>query len=130
MHHDKACLTLAQPATAPDNGAMQQPDSGRVERIETLSRAISEWRLVQTTYNGAEMTLAPHQIFLRHDAMFVSAFNPAKNWRGPEDYRLSYFNVSGLGDVRLQERGFRPLPDYDGSLPRPDDLTLFALEAA
>lgn len=130
MQHDNAGFALARPAIAPDNGAMQQPESGRVERIETLSRAISEWRFVRTTYNGAEMTLAPHQLFVRHDAMFVSAFNPEKNWRGPDDYRLSYFNVSGLGEVRLQERGFRPLPDYDGSLPRPEDRPLFALEAA
>lgn len=114
----------------PHNDAMQQSPPDRRQTVETLSRAIAEWRMVNTTYNGEEMTLAPHQLFLRHDAMFVGAFNPGKNWRGPDDYRLSFFNLAGLGEVQIQTRGFRPLADYDGALPRPEDRSLFALEPA
>ncbi len=109
---------------------MQHEPSDRAQTVETLSRAISEWRMVRATYNGAEMALAPHQLFVRHDALFVSAFNPGKNWRGPEDYRLSYFNIAGLGGVALQDNGFKPLDGFDSSLPRPEDQLLLALEAA
>lgn len=76
------------------------------------------------------MHLAPYQLFVRHDALFVSAFNPGKNWRGPEDYRLSYFNISGLSDVTLKDAGFRPVTEIKSDLPRPEDQMLMELEAA
>lgn len=109
---------------------MQHEMSERAQAVETLSQAIAERRLVSTCYNGTEMELAPHQIFLRHDALFVGAFNPGKNWRSPEEHRLSYFNLSGLNGVKLRDRGFRPLEEYDGALPRPEDRPLFALETS
>lgn len=107
---------------------MQQKISGRAQIVETLSQAIAEKRYVRTVYNSEDMILAPHQLFVRHDSLFLGAFNPNKNWRGPEDHRLSYFNISGFGAVRLQDDGFAPLDLDLSELPRPEDQMLMALE--
>lgn len=94
-----------------------------------LIEAIALKRLVVAQYNGAEMLLAPHRLFSRHDELFVSAFNPRKNWRSDEDRRLGHFKLDGLSGVALTEEAFEPLPNFDGSLPRETDQEVFAVSA-
>ena len=92
--------------------------------------AIARQRLICARYNGAEMVLAPHMLFMRHGDLYISAFKAAKNWRSPEERRLGHFKLAGLSGVRLREEGFVPLPDFDGTPPREDDQNLFAVELA
>ena len=106
---------------------MQHIHNDRVHIAETLSQAISERRMVRASYNGGVMTLAPHQLFARGDALYVSAFNPGKNWRGPEDYRLGLFNLAGLSEVAIEPDSFEPLAGFDGAPPRDDDRLLLAV---
>ncbi len=95
--------------------------------MRVLSDAILGRRMVTAQYNGAALTLAPHQVFLRHGALYLGAFNPAKNWRGPEDHRLGNFNVAGLSAIELSEAVFEPIPAYDGSPPGEGDQVLVCI---
>ena len=92
--------------------------------------AIARTRLLVAEYNGGMMRLAPHQLFSRHGELFVSAFNPDKNWRSMEDWALGNFKLAGLSNVALTEDPFEPLPGFDNSLPRDGDQALFAVSVA
>jgi hypothetical protein len=107
--------------------AMQNtPDSPpTVERV--LIEAIALKRLVAATYNSSEMVLAPHQLFARHGALFVSALNTRRNWRSDEERKLGHFKLDGLSDVRMEPDSFEPLPTFDANPPREDDQQLFSI---
>lgn len=94
----------------------------------SIIEAIACKRLILAVYNGGEMLLAPHQLFTRHGDLFVSALNMRKAWRSDDERRLGHFKVDGLSDVHLAEDAFEPLPGFDGTLPRPDDVQVFAIE--
>jgi WYL domain len=96
-----------------------------VERL--LIEAIALKRLVAATYNGNEMMLAPHQLFTRRGALFVSAFNTRRTWRSDDERRLGHFKLDGLSDVKLEPSSFDPLPTFDASLPHKDDEQVFSV---
>ena len=72
-------------------------DDTRLKVMEAIARR----RHVTAQYNGTRMTLAPHQMFERHGALFVSALNLDKNWRSEEERRLGHFKLDGLGAAML-----------------------------
>jgi len=90
--------------------------------------AIAFRRLIEATYNGNEMKLAPHQLFTRRGDLFVSALNTGKTWRSEDERRLGYFKLDGLSNVRPTNTTFEPLPGFDGSLPGEEDQELFRVE--
>ena len=92
-----------------------------------MMEAIARRRIVTTRYNGNQMTLAPHQLFERHGALFVSALNLGKNWRSDEERRLGQFKLDGLGDTELQEEEFDPLPSFEPAAPSDKDTLLLAV---
>ena len=94
-----------------------------------MIEAIALKRLILANYNGAEMLLAPHQLFSRHDELYVSAFNPRKNWRSEEERRLGHFKLDGLSNLRLTDETFEPLPDFDATPPRETDEQVFTVSA-
>lgn len=96
--------------------------------LRVLSEAIFAQRMVSVSYNGATLKLAPHQLFLRHGVPFLGAFNPDKNWRGPDDYRLGNFNLTGLGELAVLDEHFTPIPVFDGSPPSERDAVLVSVE--
>lgn len=115
----------------PHLAAMQQTDTlpaGEKTAEKTVIEAIATQRLISARYNGAEMALAPHLLFARHGDLFISALNPAKNWRSDEEPRLGHFKLAGLSEITLRDEEFTPLPSFDGSAPRDDDQSLFAVE--
>jgi len=91
--------------------------------------AIALKRLVRAVYNGAAMLLAPHQLFQRHGAIFVSALNTARTWRSDEAPRLGQFKLDGLSEVRVADESFEPLPDYTGEPAREGDEPIFSIAA-
>lgn len=107
-----------------------QHENGQPGLLRVLSEAILGKRMVRVRYNGAALNLAPHQVFLRHGALYLGAFNPDKNWRGPEDYRLGNFNFAGLSAVELSETSFDAIPAYDGTPPNDGDQVLVSIEQA
>ncbi|WP_422061348.1 WYL domain-containing protein [Sphingopyxis sp.] len=92
-----------------------------------LMEAIARRRRITAQYNGTRMTLAPHQLFERHGALFVSALNLDKAWRSDDERRLGHFKLDGLGQPELEEEEFEPLPSFEAAAPRDDDVLLMAV---
>lgn len=92
-----------------------------------LFEAIARTRLVEATYNGQRIRLAPHLTFERHGEQYVSALNLAKTWREGEDPRLGQFKLSGLHDIALVDEAFAPLPGFTPVLPRETDTLILAI---
>lgn len=92
-----------------------------------MMEAIARRLVVTARYNGMTLSLAPHTLFERHGDLFIGALNLNKNWLSQDDRRLGHFKLSGLGDIELTEDLFDPLPSYEPSVPRPDDMLVFAV---
>lgn len=105
---------------------MQHKTPSKSTPIETLAEAIQTCRMLEITYNGTPMSLHPYQMFVRNGAVYLSAFNPNKNWRSQEDWRLGHFNISGISDIAIAD-GFEPSSQLDTSLPREGDTLLMAM---
>ncbi|QYU70985.1 WYL domain-containing protein [Leptolyngbya sp. 15MV] len=105
-----------------------QHDPGQPGLLRVLSEAIVGRRMIQAHYNGAMRNLAPHLVYLRRGALYLGAFNPDKNWRGPEDHRLGHFNFAGLGEVEVSEAGFDPIAAFDGTAPEAEDTVLVTID--
>lgn len=108
---------------------MQHDSASSVPTERTIIEAIALKRMIVANYNGAQMQLAPHQLFTRHGDLFVSALNIGKNWRSLEERRLGFFKLEGLSGVAISDDSFDPLPDFDGTLPGESDTPVFAIAA-
>lgn len=104
-----------------------QHDQVSDERV--VIEAIARTRLVSAIYNGAELLLAPHQLFRRHGALYVSALNTGKTWRSDEQPRLGQFKLDGLRDISLVETPFEPLTDFTPDPSREGDEAIFSVAA-
>ena len=92
-----------------------------------LFEAIARKRAVTAEYNGVQMRLAPHVLFERRGDLFISAVNLTKNWRSDEEKRLGHFKLDGLGETKLTQDGFDPLPSFEPATPQPDDTLVMAI---
>ncbi|MGN6358164.1 MAG: hypothetical protein ACTHLU_11895 [Novosphingobium sp.] len=92
-----------------------------------LMEAIARQRIVQVRYNGERIRLAPHFLFERHGELFIGALNLGKNWRGDDERRLGQFKLAGLGDAKLLDETFDPLPSYQAATPRAEDTLVLAI---
>ncbi|MGD5691106.1 hypothetical protein QUT48_23015, partial [Xanthomonas citri pv. citri] len=81
-----------------------EPSTGTTER--TFIEAIAQRWVVTAVYNGAPLALAPHSLFARHGALFVSAVNMSKTRRDDEEQRLGIFKVTGLSEVVVTGESF------------------------
>lgn len=95
-----------------------------------MAQAIHEKCLIEATYNGAAMRLAPHQLFVRNEALHVRAFNPQKSRAADQEPVLGVFKLDGLSGVALTDMPFDPVPSFEGQLPRPDDVLVTGIEAS
>ena len=92
-----------------------------------LFEAIARKRAVTAEYNGVQMRLAPHVLFERRGDLFLSAVNLSKNWRSEEEKRLGFFKLDGLGEAKLTDESFEPLPAFEPAAPQPDDKLVMAI---
>ena len=92
-----------------------------------LIEAIALRRMVAAVYNGNEMLLAPHRLFSRRGALYVSALNTRRNWRSDDERRLGHYKLDGLSALRIEDETFEPLPGFDASLPREGDEAVFSV---
>lgn len=113
--------------TKHDYIAMQQFDANEAAAAAVLSQAITGKIQVRVKYNGAQMELEHYQIFERHDALYVSAFNPHKNRPNDKPKELGHFRIAGLKDIQLADP-FTPLAELDRAMPRAEDKLLLAID--
>lgn len=93
-----------------------------------VGQAMNERLMIRAIYNAAELTLAPHQIVLRNDALYLGAVNPKKNRRVDEDPGLGYFKLDGLSELSLTDERFEPLPAEACAPVRAGDRVIVALD--
>ncbi len=96
-------------------------DDGRA----LIAAAIASRRMIRARYNATDLTLAPHQIILRNNALYLGALNPAKARRSDELPALGHFKIDGLSDIGLTEQSFVALPPEFCTLPRETDQLIF-----
>ena len=101
------------------------PASPNPERL--VIEAIALKRAITAEYNGAEMLLAPHLLFSRHEDLFLSALNLRKTWRSEEEMRLGAFKLDGLSRIAVTEQEFEPMAGFEPTPPRETDREVFAL---
>jgi hypothetical protein len=83
--------------------------------------------MVTATYNGGEVELAPHRLFTRRGALYVSALNTRRNWRSDDERKLGHYKLDGLSDARPAPTSFEPLPTFDGTMPHENDEEVFSI---
>lgn len=107
--------------------AMQQFNAHEATAAALLSQAVNSKVQVRVRYNGAEMVLDPYQIFERHGALYLSAFNPHKNRPNEKSKELGHFRIAGLKEIQLADP-FTPLPELDRKMSRDEDRLLLAID--
>lgn len=107
--------------------AMHNTLDSRQTAERTFLEAIARKRLVAAEYNGDQILLAPHQLFSRHGALFISALNTSRNWRDTDERWLGQFKLAGLSNVVLASDSFEPLTNFDSEPHRQGDEHLFSL---
>jgi hypothetical protein len=95
-----------------------------------LLEAIALKKCVTATYNNVQMTLAPHILYSKHDALFIDAVAIERNGLPPKEKKLGAFHLAGLKDLELAERHFVPDPLFDPAAPKYEGVTLFVVGAA
>ena len=90
-----------------------------------VAAAIASRRMIRARYNSSELTLAPHQIILRNNALYLGALNPAKARRSDELPSLGHFKIDGLSDIDMTEESFVALPPEFCVPPREGDQLIF-----
>lgn len=96
---------------------------------QLLLEAIALNKCVTATYNNVEMTLAPHILYSKHDALFIDAVALERNGTPPKEKKLGAFHLAGLKGLQLAERHFVPEPLFDPAAPKYEGVTLFAVGA-
>ena len=72
----------------------------------TILEAIVTRRCVTARYNRQLVTLAPHVLFTKHDALHVGAVTVERDGALPREPKLGVFKLDGLGAIALTEREF------------------------
>jgi hypothetical protein len=97
---------------------------------QILLEAIALKKCVTATYNNVQMTLAPHILYSKHDALFIDAVALERNGVPPKEKKLGAFHLSGLKELALADRHFVPETVFDPAAPKYDGVTLFVVGAA
>ena len=94
----------------------------------TIFEAIVRKRCVIATYNRAEVVLAPHVLYTRHDELYVGAVTVTRDAKPPREIKIGTFKLDGLGDLRLSEQEFVPNPMFMPSDEKYRDTALMAVD--
>ncbi|MDE2564120.1 MAG: hypothetical protein KGL48_17930 [Sphingomonadales bacterium] len=103
---------------------MQHPNDDPATKAEIVAKAIKTRQMIEATYNGALLTLAPHQLFVRRDSLYVGAINPQKARRQDEEPTLGVFKLAGLSKVSVTGLAFDPVTPLGGQPSQPEDMVL------
>lgn len=77
-----------------------------MSKNQLLLEAIALRKCVTTVYNGVAMTLAPHILYTKNNALFIDAITLEKHGEPPREKKLGAFHLQGLNDLRITDRHF------------------------
>jgi hypothetical protein len=81
------------------------------EAEAALREGIARKRCVSAVYNKRQVIVAPHQLFERHGDLFIRAVTVEIDGQKPREAKLGTFKLSGLREVAITRKLFRPQPD-------------------
>ncbi len=106
----------------------EQPDPTPTGATPTILQAIVTKQCVAATYNRQPVVLAPHVLFLKHDAVHVGAVTLERDGAVPKEYKLGVFKLDGLGEIAITDRPFQTSELWSPSDDRFADTALMTVE--
>ena len=91
----------------------EQPDPAPTGATPTILQAIVMKRCVAAAYNRQPVVLAPHVMFMKHDAVHVGAVTLERDGQAPKEYKLGVFKLDGLGEIAITDRPFQTSDLWD-----------------
>ena len=95
---------------------------------EIILEAIARQICVAAVYNRSAVTLAPHILYTKHDALFVDAITVERDGKPPKELKLGAFKLVGLGEIGRTNRRFSTSALFDPSDSKYTGATLFAVQ--
>ena len=96
----------------------------------TTMEAIVRQRCLTARYNGGQVVLAPHVLFMKNDALHIGALTMERDGKVPREAKIGIFKLDGLVDLRLIERPFDVNPVFEPEDERFVATTLLKVEPA
>ena len=93
-----------------------------------MFEAIATRKAVKASYNRGTVTLAPHILYMRNDALHIDAVSIEREGQPPREEKLGTFKLDGLTDLTLTDREFGISLLFDANNPRYAGNALFAVE--
>ncbi|WP_375398435.1 WYL domain-containing protein [uncultured Sphingomonas sp.] len=90
--------------------------------------AIVRQRCLVGTYNRQRVTLAPHALFTRNEALYLVAVTIDRDGQPPREAKIGLFKLDGLAGITLIERPFERSPLFEPADERFAATTLMAVE--
>lgn len=113
------------------NAAMDEDDRPNAVAplpTEIVLEAIARHICIAAVYNRTAITLAPHILYTKHDALFVDAITIERDGKPPKEVKLGAFKLVGLGELGRTSRRFITSAIFDPNDPKYAGATLFAVQ--
>ncbi|HEY8604805.1 hypothetical protein [Tsuneonella suprasediminis] len=107
---------------------MQNGSQAQTEKLKLLGEAISRRQIIEASFNGGFLRLAPHQVFVRREALYLAAFNGEKSCRYDEESAFGGYNLAGFSGVSVTDQTSEPLSYFDQAGTRLGDPVLLTIE--
>ncbi|HWK35092.1 hypothetical protein [Sphingomonas sp.] len=93
-----------------------------------IMEAIVRQLCLAATYNRADIVVAPHILYMRHDELYVDALTVSRNLMLAKEPKLATFKLTGLGALRLTDRSFVPSALFEPEAEKYAGCALMAVE--
>lgn len=98
------------------------------DRKMAIFEAIATRKAVTATYNRGVVTLAPHILYLRNDALHIDAVTIERDGQPPREEKVGTFKLDGLNDLTVSDRAFDISALFDAEDPKYSGGSLFSVE--
>lgn len=94
-----------------------------------IFEAIATRKAVKASYNRGVVTLAPHILYTRNDALHIDAVTIDRDGQPPREEKIGTFKLDGLTEIDLTEREFAVSALFDAADPKYAGAALFTVES-
>ncbi len=117
---------LAQSSAAQDID--DRPATAAPLPTEIILEAIARQICIAAVYNRSAVTLAPHILYTKHDALFIDAVTIERDGKPPKEIKLGAFKLVGLSEIARTSRRFSTSALFDPGDSKYAGATLFAVQ--
>lgn len=101
-----------------------------MEQKMKMFEAIATRKAVTAEYNRGTVTLAPHILYTRNDALHIDAITIDRDGKPPREEKIGTFKLDGLTGVAVTDREFGISELFNAEDPKYSGNALFTVEAA